>query len=121
MTNSTPPPQPPTLTLVEKLYAVNNVVPVKLNIDELNYSSWWYFFKIHCDNFGVLKHIKGASEAVTSSNPPPPTDEWKTADLIVKSPTLQGRLIKINPKTSKDAWEHVEKIFLNNKRTLQLL
>ena len=127
MTNPTSTPQPPTLTLIEKLYAVNNlnsVVPIKLNIDELNYSSWCYFFKIHCENFGVLTHIEGHSEAATSSNPPPPTDEWKTADSIVKSwilltlsPTLQGRLIKLNPKTTKDAWEHVEKIFLDNKRT----
>nr|GEX67661.1 hybrid signal transduction histidine kinase M [Tanacetum cinerariifolium] len=88
MTNATTPPPPPILTLVEKLYAVtniNNVVPVKLNIDELNYSSWCYFFKIHHDNFGVLKHT-------------------------------EGRLIKINPKTAKDAWEQVEKIFLDNKR-----
>lgn len=45
-------------------------------------------------------------------------------DSIVKScifltllEALQGNLIKANPATSKDAWEHVEKLFLNNKRT----
>ncbi|GJU84384.1 hybrid signal transduction histidine kinase M [Tanacetum coccineum] len=80
--------------------------------------------RIHYDNFGVLKHIEGESDDESSSDPPPPTDEWKTADSIVKSwifltlaPTLQGRLIKINPKTAKDAWEQVEKIFLGNKCT----
>ena len=124
MTNGNPSP-PPTLTLIEKLYAVNNlnsVVPVKLNIDELNYSSWSYFFKIHCNNFGVLKHIEGVT--ASSSTTDPPTDEWLTADSIVKSwiiltlaPALQGRLIKANPPTAKAAWDHVEKIFLDNKRT----
>nr|GFB59766.1 hybrid signal transduction histidine kinase M [Tanacetum cinerariifolium] len=99
MTNTTTPPPPPTLTLIKKLYAVtniNNVVHVKLNIDELNYSSWCYFFKINCDNFDVKKHIKGESDDESSSPPPPPTDEWKTTDSIVKSwifltlaPTLQ--------------------------------
>ncbi|GKC91578.1 hypothetical protein Tco_1152227 [Tanacetum coccineum] len=99
-------PTHPTLTLVEKLYAVtniNNVVPVKLNIDELNYSSWCYFLKIHCENFGVLNHIEGESDDdANSSDPPPPTDEWKTADSIVKSwifltlaPTLQESIVTL--------------------------
>ena len=72
MTNGTPPPPPPALTLVEKLYAVNNLnnaIPVKLNIDELNYSSWSYFFKIHCNNFGVLKHIEGATTPLHPLHP----------------------------------------------------
>ncbi|GJW08838.1 ribonuclease H-like domain-containing protein [Tanacetum coccineum] len=50
--------------------------------------------------------------------------EWLTADSIVKSwifltlaETLQRRLIKANPTTAKAAWEHVEKNFLDNKRT----
>ena len=114
MTNSTTPP-PPTLTLVEKLYAVhniNNLVPVKLDLDELNYSSWCYFFIIHCQNFGVLTHIQGSAASTSSSAPPnPPTDEWVKEDSIVKSwifltlsPNLQPRLIKANPKTAKEAW-----------------
>ena len=124
MTNDDQPP-PPTLTLVEKLYAVsniNNAVPIKLDIDELNYSSWSYFFKIHCNNFSVLKHIEGTTTSSSSSSPP--TDEWLTADSIVKSwifltlaPPLQKRLIKANPPTAKAAWDHVEKLFLDNKRT----
>ncbi|GJV12214.1 hypothetical protein Tco_1353755 [Tanacetum coccineum] len=63
-------------------------------------------------------------DGTSSSTAPPPTDEWLTIDSIVKSwifltfvETLQGRLIKINPTTAKAAWEHVEKIFLDNKRT----
>ncbi|GJX93208.1 hypothetical protein Tco_0347794 [Tanacetum coccineum] len=116
---------PPTLSLVDKLYDVyniNSLVPIKLDVDKSNYSSLCYFFKIHCANFGVLKHIQG--DGTSSSTAPPPMDEWLTIDSIVKSwifltfvETLQGRLIKINPTTAKAAWEHVEKIFLDNKCT----
>ncbi|GJW37323.1 hybrid signal transduction histidine kinase M [Tanacetum coccineum] len=127
MTNGdTPPPQPPTLSHVDKLYAVHNItslVPVKHDVDKSNYSSWCYFFKIHCANFGVLKHIED-DDTSSPTSPPPPTPEWLTADSIVKSwifltlaKTLQRRLIKVNPTTAKAAWKHVEKIFLDNKRT----
>ncbi|GJZ35015.1 ribonuclease H-like domain-containing protein [Tanacetum coccineum] len=51
-------------------------------------------------------------------------DDWITADSIVKSwifltlsSTLRKRLIKANPKTAKDAWDTIEAIFQDNKRT----
>nr|GFB91388.1 hybrid signal transduction histidine kinase M [Tanacetum cinerariifolium] len=119
------PPVAPALTLVEKLYAVHNItnlVPVKLDLDELNYSSWRYFFTIQCNNFNVLKHIEPKTDDASTSTPP--TEEWLTADSIVKSwiiltlsPSLQKRFIKINPTTALDAWEWVEKLFQYNKRT----
>ncbi|GJR95985.1 ribonuclease H-like domain-containing protein [Tanacetum coccineum] len=125
MTNPDQPSAPPTLTLVEKLYAVHNIntlVPEKLDLAESNYSTWSYFFKGHCSNFGVLKHIEGSS--TQSSTSTPPTDDWITADSIVKSwifltlsSTLRKRLIKANPKTAKDAWDTIEAIFQDNKRT----
>ncbi|GKD84837.1 hybrid signal transduction histidine kinase M [Tanacetum coccineum] len=125
MTNSEHPSPPPTLTLVEKLYAVHNInslIPEKLDLAESNYSTWSYFFKGHCSNFGVLKHIEEpVNEASTST---PPTDEWIMADSIVKSwifltlsSTLRKRLIKANPKTAKAAWDAIETIFQDNKRT----
>ncbi|GJR18759.1 ribonuclease H-like domain-containing protein [Tanacetum coccineum] len=98
MTNSNPPPTPPTLTLVERLYAVHNInslIPEKLDLAESNYSSWCYFFKGHCTNFGVLTHIEGSSDDASSSTPP--TDEW----LISKVAT----------------WDTIETIFQDNKRT----
>nr|GEY45600.1 hybrid signal transduction histidine kinase M [Tanacetum cinerariifolium]GEY45922.1 hybrid signal transduction histidine kinase M [Tanacetum cinerariifolium]GEY46319.1 hybrid signal transduction histidine kinase M [Tanacetum cinerariifolium] len=119
------PPVAPALTLVEKLYAVHNItnlVPVKLDLYELNYSSWRYFFTIHRNNFNVLKHIEPKIDDASTSTPP--TEEWLTADTIVKSwiiltlsPSLQKRFIKINPTTARDAWERVEKLFQDNKRT----
>ncbi|GKF73911.1 hypothetical protein Tco_0220243 [Tanacetum coccineum] len=86
MTNSEHPSLPPNLTLVEKLYAVHNInslIPEKLDLPESNYSTWSYFLKGHCSNFDVLKHIEEpVTEASTST---PSTDEWITADSIVKS------------------------------------
>ncbi|GJR42943.1 hybrid signal transduction histidine kinase M [Tanacetum coccineum] len=125
MTNSEHPSPPPTLTLVEKLYAVHNInslIPEKLDLAESNYSTWSYFFKGHCSNFGVLKHIEEpVTEASTST---PPMDEWITVYSIVKSwifltlsSTLRKRLIKANPKTAKAAWDAIETIFQDNKRT----
>ncbi|GJV54207.1 hybrid signal transduction histidine kinase M [Tanacetum coccineum] len=73
-------------------------------------------------NFGVLKHIEGSS--TQSSTSTPPTDDWITTDSIVKSwifltlsSTLRKRLIKANPKTATDAWDTIEAIFQDNKRT----
>ncbi|GJR33141.1 hybrid signal transduction histidine kinase M [Tanacetum coccineum] len=125
MTNNEHPSSPPTLTLVEKLYAVHNInslIPEKLDLAESNYSTWIYFFKGHCSNFGVLRHIEeSVTEALTST---PPTDEWITADSIIKSwifltlsSTLRKRLIKANPKMAKAAWDAIETIFQDNKRT----
>ncbi|GKC70112.1 hybrid signal transduction histidine kinase M [Tanacetum coccineum] len=122
MTNSNTPPPPPALTLVEKLYAVHNInslVPKKLDLQESNYSTWSYFFKGHCSNFNVLNHIDGST-----STSDPPTDEWITADSIVKSwifltlsPMLQKRMINTNPASAKAAWDTIETIFQENKRT----
>ncbi|GJS10393.1 hypothetical protein Tco_0367189 [Tanacetum coccineum] len=85
MTNNEHPSPPRTLTLVEKLYAVHNInslIPKKLDLAESNYSTWSYFFKGHCSNFGALKHIEEhVTEASTST---PPMDEWIMADSIVK-------------------------------------
>ncbi|GJX38638.1 ribonuclease H-like domain-containing protein [Tanacetum coccineum] len=122
MTYSNTPPPPPALTLVEKLYAVHNInslVPEKLDLQESNYSTWSYFFKGHCSNFNVLNHIDGST-----STSDPPTDEWITADSIVKSwifltlsPTLRKRMISTNPASAKAAWDTIETIFQENKRT----
>ncbi|GKC70828.1 hypothetical protein Tco_1116711, partial [Tanacetum coccineum] len=79
-------------------------------------------FKGHCSNFGVLKHIEEPVTEASASTPP--TDEWITADSIIKSwifltlsSTLRKRLIKANPKTDKAAWDAIETIFQYNKRT----
>ncbi|GJU70811.1 hypothetical protein Tco_1262216 [Tanacetum coccineum] len=72
--------------------------------------------------FEVLDHVIG--ESTSETNPTPPTVEWLKADSIIKSwffvtlsDTLQERLVVADPKTAKEAWDNLEKIFLDNKRT----
>ncbi|GJU16997.1 hypothetical protein Tco_1144963 [Tanacetum coccineum] len=50
----------PVILLLDKIMTITNLtilVPVKLDIDEMNYSSWVYFFKNLCKSHEILKHI----------------------------------------------------------------
>ncbi|GJR44320.1 ribonuclease H-like domain-containing protein [Tanacetum coccineum] len=90
--------------LSDKHMTITNLatlVPVKLNVDEMNYSSWVYFFKNHCRGLnGVTSFIKyEMTDEVASSTPVPPTSEWVKIDSIIlswifttMSKTLQQRL-----------------------------
>ncbi|GKB63572.1 hybrid signal transduction histidine kinase M [Tanacetum coccineum] len=111
------------ILLSDKLITVNNLttlVPVKLDVDEMNYSSWVYFFKNLCKGFEVLKHVLGEStDEATSSNPSPHTPKWLKINSIVLSwifMTLSKTLQK-DPQTAKEAWDLIALIFNDNKRT----
>ena len=78
---------------------LNQLIHVKLDIDEMNYTSWVYFFMHLCRGNGLLEHILGKDEATTSDNPPPDA-EWVKIDTIILSwifvtlsSTLQARLV----------------------------
>ncbi|GJW41685.1 hybrid signal transduction histidine kinase M [Tanacetum coccineum] len=67
----------------------------------------------------MLNHIDGST-----STSDPPIDEWITTDSIIKSwifltlsLTLQKRMINTNPASAKAAWDTIETIFQENKRT----
>lgn len=67
--NNTP---PPTLSITDKLYAVNSItnqIPFKLDVDKANYASWCYFFKNHSESFDVITHIKCDSTSVAAFTP----------------------------------------------------
>ena len=105
---------------------LNTLVPVKLDIEDMNYSSWIYFFKHICKGYSILDHILGtSSDAATSSAPPTPPDaEWLKIDTIVLSwifitlsPNLQQRLVLEDPQTAKEAWDKIALIFNDNKRS----
>ena len=102
----------PALLLSDKLMgvmALTNLttrVPVFLDVDEMNYSSWTYFFQNLCRGYTLLDHILHAPDEATSSTKPPPTAEWLAIDSIIlswifttMSKTLQQRLVVENPKT----------------------
>nr|GEZ54837.1 hybrid signal transduction histidine kinase M [Tanacetum cinerariifolium] len=71
---------PPVLLLSDKLMTItilHILFPVKLDIDEINYSSWMYFFKRLCKGHALLEHILGkqTDDEAESSTSTPPTME----------------------------------------------
>lgn len=128
MTVIDPPPQP-IILLSDKLMTItnlNNLIPVKLDVEEMNYSSWVYFFNNLCKGYCILDHIVGKTEgeASASTNPLPPDAEWLKIDsimlswiFITLSKTLQQRLVVENPQSAKEAWDLLADIFHDNKRT----
>ena len=77
-------PTAPTLSTSDKLLTdtyITSLVPVKIDVDKLNYSSWCYYFKKLCQGYDVIKHIQ--SESTSEGVIPPPTSEWLKADSIV--------------------------------------
>ncbi|GJS92003.1 hypothetical protein Tco_0774639 [Tanacetum coccineum] len=94
----------PVILLLDKLMTITNLnilVPVKLDIDEINYSSWMYVFMNLCNEHELTEHILGKStDTTSSSDPSPPTSEW----LVVE-----------NPQTAMEAWDILAEIFNDNK------
>ncbi|GKA55593.1 hypothetical protein Tco_0754665 [Tanacetum coccineum] len=119
---------PSVILLSNELMTANNLtslVLVKLDIDEMNYSSWVYFFKNLCKGFELLKHVLGEpTDEATSSKPSPPTPEWLKIDSIALSwifMTLSKTLLVVeDPQTAKEAWDLIPEILNDNKCTLSI-
>ncbi|GJT98279.1 hypothetical protein Tco_1093797 [Tanacetum coccineum] len=76
----TPPPSPKSSS--DKLIpfgvtSITNNVPVKLDLEKMNYNSWSSFFKIHLGSIGLKDHIE--SDTVSSSD-----KEWSRLNDLVK-------------------------------------
>ncbi|XP_071741191.1 uncharacterized protein [Rutidosis leptorrhynchoides] len=108
-------------TKYNKLYAVTSVthlIPIKLDLEKLNYTYWSTLFSNHCAAFNVLNLLEKTS---TSD---PLDEETKKVDAVVLgwiyltiSESLLERLLNSQPKTSHDAWEFLKKIFQDNRRS----
>ncbi|GJW91970.1 hypothetical protein Tco_0169523 [Tanacetum coccineum] len=68
--------------------------------------------------------LRATQPASTSTAPPSPTEDWLTADAIIKklvyhtiSEPLLKCVLKAKPKILRDAWEILEKIVTDNKRS----
>ncbi|GJW90558.1 hypothetical protein Tco_0715751 [Tanacetum coccineum] len=98
-------PAPPALLLSDKLMTFTNLttrVPVLLDVDEMNYSSWMFF---SYRGYDLLNHILGETKTTddaSSSELTPPTAKW----LVVE-----------NPKMAKEAWDIIALISNDNKRS----
>ncbi|GJT98899.1 ribonuclease H-like domain-containing protein [Tanacetum coccineum] len=102
--------------------AIRHLRLVKENVSDM---PKYCTMKNLCRGYNLLPYILGESKEATSSNDPTPkTDEELTIDSIVLtwifttlSKPLQQRLVVENPKTAKEAWEILELIFKDNKRS----
>ena len=79
-----------TLSKSDKLLVIPPItclVPIKLDVDKSNYSSWCFFFKTHCEGMEVLDHIQRPSvdPGVAASSITLPTPEWLKVYSLVKS------------------------------------
>ena len=88
MTGQNPPP-PLVILLSDKLMTItnlNNLIPVKLVVDEMNYSSWVYFVLDLCRGNSLLDHLMSkAGDDTSTSTKTPPDAEWLKVDTIILS------------------------------------
>ncbi|GJX96435.1 hypothetical protein Tco_0352233 [Tanacetum coccineum] len=121
MVNDGPPVTP--TSPYDKVFQANAIkLRVHLDADKLNYSNWSELFKNHLEGFKVFNFIQPpTSPASTSTTPPAPTEDWLTADAIIKkwiyhtiSEPLLKCVLKVKPKTSRDASEILENFFTDN-------
>lgn len=106
---------------------IKHVVPLVLDLDQMNYDSWRELFEIHCIGYGVDDHLRP---------PPAPSTEpadkeksesakitWTRMDSIVKSwlyGTLSTSLLHMifqKSASAFDIWNNLEKVFRDNKRS----
>ncbi|PWA81622.1 hybrid signal transduction histidine kinase M [Artemisia annua] len=94
--------------------SITNNMPVKLNLEKMNYNSWSSFFKIHLGSIGLKHHIE--SSTASSSD-----KDWSRMDDLVKvwilgtcSESLQDQVVT-TPGTAKDLWDHIKDLFHDNE------
>ncbi|PWA98362.1 ribosomal protein S2, flavodoxin-like domain protein [Artemisia annua] len=70
----------PSSTSADKLipFSITNKVPVQLNLEKHNYTSWSSFFLIHLGSLGLKSHVE--NEAPSST----PDPEWCKLDDLIK-------------------------------------
>ncbi|GJX45521.1 hypothetical protein Tco_0262197 [Tanacetum coccineum] len=71
-----PPPQPHASTDKIIPFSIPNKIPIKLDLEKLNYNSWSSFSLIHLGSLGLKSHVE---EDTASINP-----EWCQLDDLIK-------------------------------------
>ncbi|XP_035845877.1 uncharacterized protein LOC118492168 [Helianthus annuus] len=114
---------------------IKTCIPIVLESDSAQYSTWSEFFRIHCRAFLVSDHLKPRPKTTTTdtsktttdtdadktSPPKSPLDSWERLDAIVLqwiygtiSPDLVQTIMK-KGSTAYDAWAALETLFQDNK------
>ena len=111
---------------------IKSFVPITLDLEDGQYTSWVELFTIHCTVFDVLHHI---FPPTTSSSPSQdkgketsaPTVSWDRLDAVVKQwiyGTISNNLLQtiIKPKaTAREAWEAIADLFRDNQASRALI
>ncbi|XP_076893913.1 uncharacterized protein LOC143546048 [Bidens hawaiensis] len=101
---------------------IRNFIPLTLDLETGQYTSWVELFIIHCTVFEVLDHItSSAAPDKEKENDKTPLVSWDRLDAVVKkwiygtiSPNLLMNVIK--PKaTAKETWDAIAHLFQDNQ------
>lgn len=115
---------------------IKNLVPIVLEMENGQYSSWAELFKIHCRAYQVIDHIipaqsssadgKASTQATDSSSAAVSATDpalWSRLDAIVLQwiyGTISNDLlhtILMPDSTAQQAWERLQNIFQDNKHS----
>ncbi|XP_076945084.1 uncharacterized protein LOC143615994 [Bidens hawaiensis] len=109
---------------------IRNFIPINLDLENGQYTSWVELFMIHCTVFDVLDHIIPSDASSSSTTPasadkykPPPPElaSWDRQDAIVKQwiyGTISNNFLMnfIKPKaTANQAWDAIAHLFQDNQ------
>ncbi|XP_062103901.1 uncharacterized protein LOC133815022 [Humulus lupulus] len=133
--------------LVLAINNIKNFIPITLEMEKVQYSSWAKLFKIHCRIYQVFNHIipptlnstdKTKEKTNTSTEPTLKstdktkekpnidTELWSRLDVVVLQwiyGTISNDLLHIIIKpdaTTQQAWERLESLFQDNKHARAL-
>ncbi|KAD6453471.1 hypothetical protein E3N88_08176 [Mikania micrantha] len=111
---------------------IHNFIPVKLEMEQSQYTSWSELFIIHCHAFDVIDHIfppptppspPTTDKDTTAAKPKRPPDLWKRIDSIFLQwiyGTISNDLLHtiLTPDTNAAvAWKSLANIFQDNSNT----
>ncbi|XP_049402894.1 uncharacterized protein LOC125866639 [Solanum stenotomum] len=104
---------------------IKNNIPITLEMENVQYSTWAELFKVHAKSNKVLHHIIPSAKG--KEQPPPSTDAetelWATLDATVLSwiySTISRDLLNtiIEPdSTAMEAWDRLRDIFQDNEHS----
>ncbi|XP_076935846.1 uncharacterized protein LOC143602701 [Bidens hawaiensis] len=109
---------------------IRNFIPINLDLENGQYTSWVELLMIHCTVFDVLDHIIPSDASSSSTTPasadknkPPPPElaSWDRQDAIVKQwiyGTVSNNFLMnfIKPKaTANQAWDAIAHLFQDNQ------
>ncbi|XP_057522458.1 uncharacterized protein LOC130802457 [Amaranthus tricolor] len=98
---------------------IKNQVPLTLDMETVQYSSWVKLFRLTCIVYNVLDHIDSTAPRSSDID----TALWMRLDAVLKqwlyatiSPDFLQTILKPNA-TAHEVWTRVEELFHDNKNT----